>query len=76
MDNIIEININDLEKEFTKFPAGTMLVCKNEDKIYTYLCKPASEEKPVWKQLTSEYDLAKKLKEMSVVDKVKWLLKG
>lgn len=75
MDNIFEININDLEKEIPFHSVGTLLVCKSEDKIYTYLCKPTSEEKPVWTQLTTECDLVKKLKEMSIVDKVKWLLR-
>ena len=42
MENIVEINMDDLEKEFTRFQIGTMLICKNEDKIYTCLCVPES----------------------------------
>ena len=73
MDNIYEINMDDLEKEYKNFPIGTMLVCKNEDKIYTCLCKSESIKKPIWTQLTSDYELERKFKAKSTVEKVKWL---
>ena len=76
MENIVEINMDDLEKEFTRFPIGTMLICKNEDKIYTCLCVPESIKKPIWTQLTSDYELEMKFKAISTVEKVKWLFGG
>ena len=73
MDNIYEIKMDDLEKEIHKYPIGTSLVCEDEGKIYTYLCKSESTKKPIWTQLTSDYELERKLKAMSTVEKVKWL---
>ena len=74
MDNIIEININDLEKEIPFHSVGTMLVCKKEYKIYVHLCTTESINKPIWTQLTTDYELEMKFKAKSTVDKVKWLL--
>lgn len=73
MDNIFEININDLEKEIPMYSVGTLLVCKDEGKIYVHLCTPESKNNPIWTQLTSDYDLEMKFKAQSTVEKVKWL---
>lgn len=73
MDNIFEININDLKKEIPMYSVGTLLVCKDEGKIYVHLCTPESKNNPIWTQLTSDYDLEMKFKAQSTVEKVKWL---
>ena len=75
MKNIIEINMDELKEKYNKYPIGTILACENEDKIYIYVSNPSSINNPTWKQLTSEYELAQKLRELSVVDKVKMLTK-
>lgn len=74
MDNIFEIHIDDLEKEIPMYSVGTLLVCKNEGKIYVHLCTPESINKPIWTQLTSDDELEMKFKAKSTVEKVKWLL--
>lgn len=73
MDRIYEINMDDLEKEIQSRLIGTMLVCSNNGKIYTHLVTSESVNKPVWTQLTSDYELEMKFKTQSTVDKVKWL---
>ena len=73
MDSIFEININDLEKEIPIYSVGTLLVCKDEGKIYVHLCTPESKNNPIWTQLTSDYDLEMKFKTQSTLEKVKWL---
>lgn len=74
MENMFEIHIDDLEKEIPMYSVGTLLVCKNEGKIYVHLCTPESTNKPIWTQLTSDYDLEMKFKALSTVEKVRWLL--
>lgn len=73
MENIYEINMNDLEKEISNYPIGTSLVCENDGKIYIHLCTSESIKKPIWTQLTSNYELENKFKAKSTVEKVKWL---
>ena len=53
MDNIFEININDLKKEIPMYSVGTLLLCKDEGKIYVHLCTPESKNNPIWTQITS-----------------------
>lgn len=74
MDNIHEIDMDCLSQDIPKYPIGTLLVCKKEDKIYAHLCTPESINKPIWIQLTSDYELEMKFKSQSTVEKVKWLL--
>lgn len=74
MNNIYEIDMDCLSQNIPKHPIGTLFVCKKEDKIYTHLCTPESISKPVWSQLTSDYELGIKFKSQSTIEKVKWLL--